>query len=63
MTIRIMLRKACGDYRRIARSELTRLCSRVVLEGVDGDEDANSVTYWYRRSETGVKPEKSAAAA
>jgi hypothetical protein len=42
-----MLERADGSgYRRVSRSALT---TDYVLEGVDGDEEANTVTYWYCR--------------
>ena len=38
-------------YREVSEAEAKRLChARIIcLEGVDGDEDANTVTYWYTR--------------
>jgi len=41
-----------GSYRRCYLSEVTpRLrAGRIRLEGMDADEEANTVTYWYCRS-------------
>lgn len=38
-----------GEYRSRSASARTRLvdADRVRLVGVDGDEEANTVTYWY----------------
>ena len=38
-------------YRKISRSERNRMrnAGTIRMEGVDGDEAANTVTYWYGR--------------
>jgi hypothetical protein len=50
-TIRMVERADGEGYRQVSEAELRRIqaASGVRLEGVDGDEDANSVTYWYTR--------------
>jgi hypothetical protein len=42
-----------NDYRAAGTAEVCRMLDRgtIRLEGVDGDEDANTVTYWYTREE------------
>lgn len=42
-----MIERADGSYRRASRSQIT---DRHVFEGVDGDEETNTVTYWFRRA-------------
>lgn len=44
-------RKRGTGYRKAYQSEVDRLSNagRIKLEGVDGDEEANTVTYWYRQ--------------
>lgn len=52
-----MVERLDGDgYRKVFPEELRRMLERqvVTLEGVDGDEEANTVTYWYRRLVAGV---------
>lgn len=38
-------------YRKISRAEMVRMrnAGTIRFEGVDGDEEANTVTYWYTR--------------
>jgi hypothetical protein len=36
-----------ANYRRVSESEYQKRRDRLTLEGVDGDEDADTVTYWY----------------
>ena len=36
-----------GEYRRVSRAVANR--DAYVFEGVDGDEEADTVTYWHRR--------------
>ena len=40
-----------GDYHSVSREKLAHLVHEgtLELEGVDGDEEANTVTYWYKR--------------
>lgn len=52
MTIVYMIQRADNGYRRVSRSAIPE---GFVLEGVDGDEDANVVTYWFRRPIVGVE--------
>lgn len=51
-TIRMVERADGSSYRRCSTSEVQRLtdAGTIEFEGVDGDEYANTVTYWYRRS-------------
>ena len=49
-----MIERADGSgYRRVSRSRLDALIAGPfavwIFEGVDGDEGADTVTYWYRR--------------
>jgi hypothetical protein len=45
-----MVERADGtSYRRVPRG--VTLAPVYELEGVDGDEEADTVTYWYRRAE------------
>ena len=44
-----MLERADGSSYRVPRS--VTLAPVYELEGVDGDEEADTVTYWYRRRE------------
>jgi hypothetical protein len=45
-----MVERADGSgYRRVSRD--VTLARVYELEGADGDEEANTVTYWYRRAE------------
>lgn len=37
------------EDKEVSFDELVKLGSRVRLEGVDGDEEADTVTYWYTR--------------
>jgi hypothetical protein len=46
MVERIREDEAGHGYRRVTREQVT---DAYVFEGVDGDEEANTVTYWYRR--------------
>jgi hypothetical protein len=39
-----------NTYLSMTRAQMARLKSPVYLEGVDGDEDNNTVTYWYIRT-------------
>ena len=45
----MVARKDGTGYRKVSRAERNRMreAGTIRLEGVDGDEDANSVTYWY----------------
>jgi hypothetical protein len=45
-----------GEYRKTSRSWANR--PAYVFEGVDGDEDANTVTYWYRRATPDERAER-----
>lgn len=51
-TIRMIERADRNGYRRASASVVAALLNRgtIRLEGVDGDEDANTVVRWYRRS-------------
>jgi len=51
-TIRMIERADGSSYRRGSTSEVRRLidAGTIEMEGVDGDEYANTVTYWYRRA-------------
>lgn len=46
-------RKAGTGYRKTTRGEIVQMrnAGTIRLEGVDGDEDANTVTYWYGRED------------
>jgi hypothetical protein len=48
--IRMVRRVGSYEYREASKSEVRRrlAADRIVFEGVDGDEAANTVTYWYR---------------
>jgi hypothetical protein len=52
-TFRMIERADGSGYRHGSTSEVRRLIAvgTIELEGVDGDEYANTVTYWYRRAE------------
>lgn len=49
--IRMIERADGSGYRRGSTSEVRRLLTvgTIEFEGVDGDEHANTVTYWYAR--------------
>lgn len=53
---RVALARDPARYRRVGEDNMNRLLQSgsVVLEGADGDEDANTVTYWYRRAIAGL---------
>lgn len=42
-----MIQKLDGSFRRARKAPTS---PRYVFEGVDGDEEANTVTYWYVRA-------------
>lgn len=48
--VRMIERVDGTGYRKVTMSEYLGMASRLRLEGVDGDEQANTVTYWYARS-------------
>lgn len=51
-TIRKVQRVGSGEYRNAGTSEVRAMLDRgtIRFEGVDGDEEADTVTYWYTRS-------------
>jgi hypothetical protein len=55
VTVRMVERVERGRYRRASRSEITRMldAGTIVLEGADGDEELDTVTYWFSRDTEG----------
>jgi hypothetical protein len=55
MTARYMVARVDGKgYRQVSRAEMVRMraAGTIRFDGVDGDENANTVTYWYTREVT-----------
>ena len=46
-TRRMVARADGAGYRQVPESEDQRRAGRLTLEGADGDEQTNTVTYWY----------------
>jgi hypothetical protein len=46
-TVRMVARADGDGYRHVREAEYQRRAGALRLEGVDGDETANTVTYWY----------------
>ena len=46
-TVRMVERKDGSGYRRVGEAEYQRRAATLRAEGVDGDEETNTVTYWY----------------
>lgn len=40
-------RKGTDEYRALSRAQFEAHPSDLTFEGVDGDEESNTVTYWY----------------
>lgn len=55
--VRMVRRVDTNEYRRASVSEVKRrMASRaLIFEGVDGDEETNTVTYYYRPPIAGVE--------
>lgn len=50
-SIYMVLCRSSDCYRRVYGGELRRRLPNLTLEGVDGDEQRNVVTYWYKPKE------------
>lgn len=56
MITRYIVENAAGtDTYEVTARQLNAIQRPLVLEGVDGDEAENTVTYWYRNAIAGVE--------
>lgn len=39
-----------NKYNQRTSSQMNCMTTKLILEGADGDEESNTVTYWYRRA-------------
>lgn len=46
--VRMIVRRSLDSYRQVSETEYQRRSAALHLEGVDGDEETDTVIYWYR---------------